>query len=84
MSEEKKISAVEWLAEKYKYVTWMRKRDEISAGLADEWRKHYLEQAKEMEKQQVINAHLTGLIHPLEMEATKQAEQYYNDNFGGQ
>lgn len=84
MSEEKKISAVEWLAEKYNYVTWMRNRDEISAGLADEWRKHYLEQAKEMEKQQVINAHLTGLIHPLEMEATKQAEQYYHDNFGGQ
>lgn len=84
MSEEKKISAVEWLAEKYNYVTWMRNRDEISAGLADEWRKHYLEQAKEMEKQQVINAHLTGLIHPLEMEATKQAEQYYNDNFGVQ
>ena len=84
MSEEKKLSAVEWLAEKYNYVTWMRNRDEISAGLADEWRKHYLEQAKEMEKQQVINAHLTGLIHPLEMEATKQAEQYYNDNFCGQ
>lgn len=84
MSEEKKISAVEWLAEKYNYVTWMRNRDGISAGLADEWRKHYLEQAKEMEKQQVINAHLTGLIHPLEMEATKQAEQYYNDNFCGQ
>lgn len=40
--------------------------------------------AKQMEKQQVINAHLTGLIHPLEMEATKQAEQYYNDNFGVQ
>ena len=84
MSEEKKLSAVEWLVEKYNHVTWMRNRDEISAGLADEWRKHYLEQAKEMEKQQVINAHLTGLIHPLEMEATKQAEQYYNDNFGGQ
>ena len=84
MSEEKKLSAVEWLAEKYNYVTSMRNRDEISAGLADEWRKHYLEQAKEMEKQQVINAHLTGLIHPLEMEATKQAEQYYNDNFGVQ
>lgn len=77
-------TAVEWLAEKYNYVTWMRNRDEISAGLADEWRKHYLEQAKEMEKQQVINAHLTGLIHPLEMEAFKQSEQYYNDNFGGQ
>jgi len=38
-------------------------------------------QAKELEKEQIIDAHLTGLIHPLEMEATKQAEQYYNETF---
>lgn len=37
--------------------------------------------AKEMEKQQIMDAHLTGLIHPLEIEATKQAEQYYNEIF---
>ena len=37
--------------------------------------------AKEMEKQQIMDAHLTGLIHPLEIEATKQAEQYYNETF---
>jgi hypothetical protein len=49
---EKKQTAVEWLAEKYNYVTWMRNRDEISAGLADEWRKHYLDQAKQMEREQ--------------------------------
>ena len=40
-----------------------------------------IEQAKEMEKEQIKNAHLTGLIHPLEIEATKQAEQYYNETF---
>jgi len=39
------------------------------------------EHAKEMEKQQIIDAHITGLIHPLEMEAFKQAEQYYNETF---
>jgi hypothetical protein len=49
---EKKQTAVEWLAEKYNYVTWMRNHDEISAGLADEWRKHYLYQAKQMEREQ--------------------------------
>ena len=37
--------------------------------------------AKEMEKEQIIDAHLTGLIYPLEIEATKQAEQYYNETF---
>jgi hypothetical protein len=40
------------------------------------------DEAKEMEKQQIVNAHLTGLIHPLEIEATKQAEQYYNETYG--
>ena len=86
MSEAKKLSAVEWLAEKYNYVTWMRNRDEISAGMADEWRKHYLDQAKEMEKQQVINAFGVGC----QVESTRLigyqdlAEEYYNNNFGGQ
>ena len=42
-------SPVEWLAERYNYVTWMRNRDEISGATADEWRKKYLEEAKEME-----------------------------------
>jgi hypothetical protein len=51
-----KQTAVEWLAEKYNYVTWMRNRDEISAGLADEWRKHYLDQALAMEKEQIKDA----------------------------
>jgi len=38
-------------------------------------------EAKEMEKEQIIDAHLTGLIYPLEMEATKQAKQYYNQTY---
>ena len=40
------------------------------------------DQAKQMEKEQIENAHLTGLIRPLEIEATKQAEQYYNETYG--
>ncbi len=39
------------------------------------------QQAKQMEKQQIFDAHLTGLIHPLEIEATKQSEKYYNETF---
>jgi hypothetical protein len=35
----------------------------------------------EREKEQIIDAHLTGLIHPLEMEATKQATEYYNETY---
>ena len=38
-------------------------------------------QAKEMEKEQIKDAHLIGLITSMEMEATKQSEQYYNETF---
>jgi hypothetical protein len=72
----KQQTAVEWLAEKYNYVTWMRNRDEISAGMADEWRKHYLEQAKEMEKQQIMEAFNNG--------ENKSAEHYYNETYGNE
>lgn len=68
----KKITAVEWLAEKYNYVTWMRNRDDISAVLADQWRKHYLEQAKELEKQQI------------EYAETKDIQQLIDRNYAAQ
>jgi hypothetical protein len=60
-----KQTAVEWLAEKYNYVTWMRNRDEISAGLADIWREHYLDKAKRMERDQIENAFEEGMFHHL-------------------
>ena len=59
----KRQTAVEWLAEKLNYVTWMRNRDEISAGLADEWRKHYLLKAKEMEQTQINEAFEEGYVN---------------------
>ena len=57
----KKISSVDWLAEKFNHVNWLRNRDEISAGMADEWRKHYLEQAKAMHKEEHINTYQHGI-----------------------
>ena len=54
------MTAVEFLAEKYKYITWMRNRDEISAATADEWRANFLKEAKEMEQQQLEKASQGG------------------------
>lgn len=76
-----KQTAVEWLAEKYNYVTWMRNRDEISAGLADEWRKHYLEQAKEMEREQIIEAYRKGVEEDVYVNPLKTGTQYFNETF---
>ena len=70
--ENKNQTAVEWLKENL-------------TSLFQDDSGHYQKlfaQAKEMEKEQIINAHLTGLIHPLEIEATKQAEQYYKETYG--
>jgi ribosome biogenesis protein Nip4 len=47
------MTAVEWLAEKYNEVNWLRNRDEISSKYADELREVFFYQAKEMEKEQL-------------------------------
>jgi len=77
-----KKTAVEWLAEKYDYAYWMVKRDEISPVLAEEWKKHYLEQAKEMEKNQIIDA-AKWMPKPFEnLEFIDElGNQYYNETF---
>jgi hypothetical protein len=78
--------AVEWLAENYKYVTWLRNRDEISPGRADDLREHFLRQAKEMEKQQIIDAHFNGceigeMFNNENRAFITDSEQYYTETF---
>ena len=62
------MTAVEWLVQ------------QICGEHTEAW-KQEIQQALEMEKQQIIYAHLTGLLHPLEMEATKQSEKYYSETY---
>ena len=73
-----KQTAVEWLAEKYDYVTWMCKRDEIYPEVAEQWKQHYFEQAKEMEKKQIMEAFDYGDSN---LFIDKDGEQYYNETF---
>ena len=56
------MTAVEFLAERYNYINWLRNRDEISAGKADEWRAKFLKEAKEMELQQLNKARQEGAV----------------------
>jgi hypothetical protein len=81
--EQVKQTATEWLAEKYNYITWMRNRDEISAGTADEWRAKYLEQANEMHKEQIKNAYVKGQSDCEIFTMESESEQYYNQTYGG-
>jgi hypothetical protein len=40
-----------------------------------------IDQAKEMEKKQIINAYWDGYIKPYSQEMITEAEQYYNETF---
>jgi hypothetical protein len=74
----KKQTAVEWLIQQIVN----RQNGEVK-GFPVLSLDEIFEIAKEIEKEQIKDAHLLGLIRPMEMEATKQAEQYYNETYGG-
>lgn len=64
-----KKTAVEWLVDQLK-----------ERGYAGEFPPHLLfEQAKEMEKQQIVTAHYQGYRN--DIGTTEVSEQYYNETF---
>jgi hypothetical protein len=70
-----KKTAVDFLSEKYMYVTWLRNRDEISAEQADKMRLNYLLEANEMHKKQIVVAYLAGDCQ------NQKAEEYYHETY---
>ena len=73
-------TAVEFLAEKYNFLIWLRNRDEISAAKADELRKQFYEQAKEMEKEQLL--HFAKLYDDdLSEGKYRSREELYNETY---
>lgn len=76
-----KQTAVNWLVEQIK-------SDQNQKALsASEWMQ-VIEQAKEMEREQIIDAHIEGQRvfdkHPHTQWTTDQAEQYYSETYGGE
>ena len=59
----------------------MRNRDEIFPELADKWRKHYLEQALEMEKEEIIKAYNEGQNTPYEYSESNDVNWYDGNNY---
>lgn len=88
-----KQTAVDYLAERYNYITWMRNRDEISAGTADEWRTKFLRVAKQMEKEQMQDLFNEGRKSGIEDYIDNQEgydgngisfEEYYRKTYGNE
>jgi len=69
-----KQTAVEWLAEQITTVKW--KMSDVTD------RNSTIEQAKAMEKEQIISAHKTATLEAgFEHSADDWANQYYNETF---
>ena len=75
--EKNNMTAVEWLVNQI-----LLKHTEIVQFLPNwSFDKSIIEQAKQMEKEQIINAYRTGWINYL---PDKDSEQYYNETYGKQ
>ena len=72
-------TAVEWLIDRL--LDGSLRFEETKMGFLISMDNNEIEQAKAMEKEQITQAHLFGLLCPIEIEATKQAEQYYNETY---
>lgn len=65
------MTAVEWLKEQF-----LKHQIEIK-----DFENYLFQQALELEKKQIEYAYIIGIINQPEMEASKQAEQYYNETY---
>jgi hypothetical protein len=77
-----KQTAVEWLHQKHEYINWLRNRDEITAAQADKMRADALTEAKEIHKEQIIEAMNVGFHQGFAIEY-KSPEDYYKQTYGG-
>ena len=76
---ETKISAVEWYENRIFILQIQLEKKEISLGEYAVKRVELFKQAKQMEQEQIINAHLDG--QSLVSCKDEYAEQYYKETF---
>jgi hypothetical protein len=77
-----KQTAVEWLEEKYRSLLIEADFNDTHIFVFDERRNELFRQAKQMEKEQIINAHIDG--QSLVSCKDKYAEQYYNETYNNE
>ena len=70
-----KQTAVEWLEEQIKDIFYVAEASEMNKKF-----KSVYDQAKEMEKEQMIDAYYEGKEYGFK----EQRDQYYNETYGGQ
>jgi len=74
-----KQTAVDYLHERYMYVTWQRNIGLISEKQEDKYRVYYLAEAKEMEKEQMRECYENVFFTDSGSEL--KFEEYYNETY---
>jgi hypothetical protein len=72
--ENKKQTAVEFLAQRFELLIWESKNEKLWPNLLEEWKDLYIEQAIHMEQQQIFDAYSKGVAdrHNEVMEILRQ------------
>jgi hypothetical protein len=79
-----KQTAVDFIVTKFNYLTWLRRRGEISEVTEYEMQAKFFFEAKKMEKEQHKQTWLDSTVqfdNAAEMTYKKDFEQYYNETF---
>jgi len=83
MKNETRQTSVEWYAQRLYDLEIAYNQGVIETDIYIKSKIEAKQQAKEMEKEQSINDFKMGIRNAIKMEATKDAEQWYNEIYGG-
>jgi hypothetical protein len=78
-----KQTAVQWYAERLYDLEMAYNQGVIKTNTYIKGKREAVEQAKEMEKEQRMSDFTMGITNANRMEATKDAEQWFNETYGG-
>jgi len=78
MKTEKQLTTVEWFVIELRKLIKESELSDMRPSEFDTKEMVLIEQAKEMEKEHIIDAWVDGVIN---WDSEKQAEQYYNETF---
>jgi len=76
-------TAVQWYAERLYDLEMAYNQGVIKTNTYIKGKREAVEQAKEMEKEQRMSDFKMGITNANRMEATKDAEEWYNETYGG-
>lgn len=79
---ENKQTAINYFEEQLWTIQNLVSRGKISLYQFDELFRKYLDESKEMEKAQIINAYANGVVNEISIYNTITGEEFYNNTYG--